>query len=480
MASITKRKILDGVFFVEIPDAELKLLCGCPADAIKHLAHQGLLPVVEKEGVKFEAGPNAILLSDTLIQKGSLSNLSEFPVLHMFYNQGMILPGHPNNSMTPILVGRKIQVLGQMDYIFIGNYGLVTEEEFLEFGEDIEFAREYLGMKLRFAYGQFIPSSDSIQGLFLEEAPLEIKKGVFIERLKTNVFKISYKEQSVTINLNLKRHHRYKPSYRLPRKRLSNHHFAVIHSGEGDGWDHTRPCLSSIIMYKGKLYLIDAGPNIKYSLKALGLKPDQIDGIFMTHVHDDHFAGLFSLMSSKKKLQLFSSGFVKATIIKKLQAVLFENHLKLSRYFDFHNLQRDEWNHLNGLEIKPIPSAHPIDTTLFLFRAKDKDGYKSYGHYSDIAALDWLKKLRTTPGKEGLSDEYIEKIRSSFQIKVDVKKIDVGGPTIHGDIEDFADDPSERLVIGHTHAPFTERQLQIGTEVSFGTIDVLIDKNPLG
>ncbi len=478
MALITKRKILDGVFLIDIPDAELKLLCGCPADVIKHLAMKGLLPIVEKNGVKYEAGPNAILLSDVLVQNGSLCNLSEFPVLHMFYNQGMILPGHPNESMTPKLIGRKEQVKAQMEYIFVGNYGLVTEEEFQQVGEDMEFAKEYLAMKLRFAQGRFLPSKELMEGLFLEDEPLEITNGVIIERLKPNLFDIRYKGQTVKVDLNLKRHHKYKPPYRLPKVRLNDHHFAIIHSGEGDGWDPTRPCLSSIIMYKRQFYLIDAGPNINTTLKAFNLKAGQIEGVFVTHVHDDHFAGLFSLMSTKRKLKIFSSGFVKETIIRKLQAVLSENKVKLSHYFDFHDLQRDEWNSINGLEVKPIPSAHPIDTTLFLFRARDKNGYKSYGHYSDIAALGWLKKMRATPEKPGLTDEYIEKIRQSFQIKVDIKKIDVGGPAVHGDAEDFVDDPSGKLVMGHTHTPFTKRQLEIGEEVDFGTVEVLIDKNP--
>ncbi len=475
MALIIKRKILDGVYLVDIPDAELKLLCGCPADVIKHLALKDLLPIVEKEGVKFESGPNAILLSDVMIQKGSLSNLSEFPVLHMFYNQGMILPGHPNNSMTPILIGRKSQVQAQMEYIFIGNYGLVTEEEFLEIGEDPEFTKEYLLMKRKFAMGRFIPSAELMNGLYLEGGPLEIKNGVIIYRSGTNVFNISYLNESVKVDLNLKIHQKYKPCYQLPKIRLPNHHFAIIHTGEGDGWDPSRPCLSSIVMHNKKLYVIDAGPNIKATLKSFGLKLNQIEGIFVTHVHDDHFAGLFSLMNTRIKIHIFAAGFVKATIIRKLQAILSGNNLKLSNHFEFHDLARDEWNNCNGLEVFPIPSAHPIDTTLFLFRVKDGNGYKTYGHYSDIATLGWLEKLKATPEKDGLSEEYIEKVRQTFQIKVDLKKIDVGGPAVHGDAEDFADDSSNRIVMGHTHTPFTKRQLEIGEEVSFGTIDVLID-----
>lgn len=479
MALITKRKILDGVYLVEIPPVDLRLLCGCPSDAIKHLALKGLLPIVEKDGVKYESGPNAILLSDNLVQKGDLVNLTEFPVLHMFYNQGMILPKHPNHGQTPIMIGREASVKAQMEYIFMGNYGLVEEEQFTSVGETPEFAREYIRMKLRFAQGRFIPSDELIHGVFLEEEPVEIKSGVMISRQESNIFKIDYLGESVLIDLNLKKYQKYRASYRLPRIKTGRHYFSIIHSGEGDGWDPNRPCLSSIIQYNGEFFLMDSGPHILATLKAFALKPAQLGGIFFTHVHDDHFAGLYSLLSRKKRLKVFATNTVRSTIVHKLMVLLTLTEEEINRYIEFIELERDSWNDYNGMEIKPVPSAHPIDTTIFIFRVKDRDGYKSYGHYSDIVALSWLKKMiQEDTSKPGVTEEYMQMIRDTFNIPVDVKKIDVGGPVVHGDAEDFARDTSGRIVMGHTHTPFTERQLEIGDEVEFGEEEILIDKPP--
>jgi len=30
-------KVTDGVYWVSIPEADLRILCGCPADSVKHL-----------------------------------------------------------------------------------------------------------------------------------------------------------------------------------------------------------------------------------------------------------------------------------------------------------------------------------------------------------------------------------------------------------------------------------------------------------
>ena len=106
MSAIRKISVSTGIFWVEIADAGLRLLCGCPTDAIKHLVKKGFIASVERDGREFETGPNAILLSDLTIQSGRVSNYAEFPVLQMLYMQGMIVPDHPNNRGTlPMLIG---------------------------------------------------------------------------------------------------------------------------------------------------------------------------------------------------------------------------------------------------------------------------------------------------------------------------------------------------------------------------------------
>ncbi len=128
--AIRKIQVTPGLYWVEIPEAELYIMCGSPPDAIKHLMRRGLIVEQEVDGVVFENGPNAVLLSDVMLQGGSFANLSEFPVLQMFYRQRMIVPGHPGNTgRKPILIGNEEQVKAQLNYIYRGNYGLISQEE---------------------------------------------------------------------------------------------------------------------------------------------------------------------------------------------------------------------------------------------------------------------------------------------------------------------------------------------------------------
>ena len=106
---IYKIYVARGIHWVCVPEVELRVLCGCPAEAVKHLIKRGLILPQEIGGVMCETGPNAILLSDVLLQNGEFANLAEFPVLQMLYKQGLIVPGHPNNTgRKPMLLPKKL------------------------------------------------------------------------------------------------------------------------------------------------------------------------------------------------------------------------------------------------------------------------------------------------------------------------------------------------------------------------------------
>ena len=38
---MVKIKVIDGVYWIDIPEENLFILCGCPADIIKHLMKKG-------------------------------------------------------------------------------------------------------------------------------------------------------------------------------------------------------------------------------------------------------------------------------------------------------------------------------------------------------------------------------------------------------------------------------------------------------
>ena len=50
---------------------------------------------------------------------------------------------------------------------------------------------------------------------------------------------------------------------------------------------------------------MDAGPGIDFAIEALGINLTEISDLFITHVHDDHFAGFTSLPRGERKMPVY-------------------------------------------------------------------------------------------------------------------------------------------------------------------------------
>ncbi|MBF0255700.1 MAG: cyclic nucleotide-binding domain-containing protein [Gammaproteobacteria bacterium] len=474
---ISKIEVSTGIYWVEVPEADLRILCGCPEDSVKHLMRRGLISPKTKDGVNYESGPNAILLSDTMLQNGAFANQAEFPVLQMLYRQGMIMPNHPNNTgRKPLLIGSPNQVEAQLAYIHRGNYGLLSEDEIRATGASAEEARDLFRMKLAFSFGKLQASEELLDSLILDHNDwTEIRDGVEIRRLQLSRFEIRYREHSVVVDLNLERFQRYWSPYPLGFHEINRAYFSVIHSGQGDGWDINRPCMSSVLCFQGKIYIIDTGPNVIYSLMALGIGVNEIEGIFHTHCHDDHFSGLTTLMRADHRIKHFATPLVRASIFKKLAALMGTANADFSEYFETHDLVFDQWLDIDGLEVKPVLSPHPVETSILFFRTFWDGDYRTYAHLADIASLGVLERMITKdPTAPGISRQCFERTKSAYLEAVELKKIDAGGGYIHGSAEDFATDVSERIILAHNFAPLSKEEKMIGSSAPFGIVDVLV------
>jgi len=475
---IKKIDIINGLSYIEIPEANLFIQCGSPAESVKHLLKHKIIKTIQKNNITFETGPNAILLSDVMIQNGEFSNMSEFSVLQMLYRQGMILPNHPNNTgLKPMLMGLGSQVEGQMNYIYRGNYGLISKEEIMECNCNDDEATALMNMKLKFAFGKLQLPETLLDSCIVEEDEVEIRDGVFIKRKRHNVFLIRYKNNQVEVNLNLSENQTYLSPYSLPQNKIERDYFSVIHTGQGDGWDIHRTSMSSILSFKGKLYIIDAIPNLKYVLDSLSLNISDIEGVFQTHTHDDHLSGITSLLRSDKKIKFYASKLVVSAMAKKISALLNFEELEFYNLVDVHELEINHWNNIDGLEVKPYISPHPVETTIFVFRTLYNNNYKTYGHFADIIDKEVLRKMIVKDGGIGISQLFFDEVIKNYTQTLDLKKIDIGGGIIHGNVQDFIHDATSKIILAHTSHEISKAELKIGSQAQFGDKDILIQKS---
>ena len=476
MHNLRTTRVSPGVYWIQVPEAGLYILCGTPADVVKNLMLRGYIAEERQGSVTCETGPNVILLSDVLIQNGRFANLSEFPVLQMLYRQGMILPGHPNNSGTkPLIIGASAQVRAQLDYIYRGNYGLTSEDEMRAAGLDAEEARRQMALKLRFAFGSIRPSEELLDSRIVGSDAVELASGVTARRLGLNQYEFKYQGRTTEVDLNLASGESYEAPYTPGQHFIEPQYFGVIHCGEGDGWDLRRQSMASIVMFQGRYYLVDAGPSVLHTLQSLGIDVSEIAGVFHTHAHDDHFAGLPALIASGARLKYYATPLVRHSVTKKLAALMSIDEALFADFFEIRDLVAGQWNDCDGMEVMPVFSPHPVENTIFVFRVRGDEGYRTYAHLADIVALDVLKRMVSElPEQDTLPSDFVESVRNAYLTPATVKKIDAGGGLIHGAPVDFAEDKSDKIVLAHRAGPFTPAELEVGSQATFGAVDILI------
>ena len=478
MSYIVKKHISTGVTWIAIEEADLFICCGCPADTVKHLKKNGLIDVITANGFSYENGPNAILLSDTLIQNGQVANLTEFVILQMLYLQGVNVPNHPNyRKWKPLLIGYSDQIQMQIDYVTVGNHGLSSIGEIMDGDISLENARKIYATKTYYSGGKLNDMADIVDTQVLGSKNSEIRNGVYIKRLDVNKFEITYKNEKVDVDLNINIDQHFLAPYDLPFKSIVPGRFSITHTGEGNGWDKNRPCMASIIHFDNRTYLIDAGPNILNNLSYLGIGLSQIDGIFLSHVHDDHFAGITDLLNVERRLKLYTTKLIRLTAEKKLGALMNSDIDLIEVAFDCIDLQFDKWTDVNGLEVKPVYSPHTVETNTFSFRVKYENDYKTYTHLSDTINLKEFNLIvRKYP--DVFSENEIAYVEKNYLSKVNLKKIDVGGGLIHGHLSDYDHDESDLVVMAHTSGKLHADKKNF-VNVDFGTTHTLIENDKI-
>ena len=119
-------------------------------------------------------------------------------------------------------------------------------------------------------------------------------------------------------------------------------------------------------------------------------------------------------------------------------------------------------------------SPHPVETTVFRFRARDADG-SARSPTSPISprsrsSIRWSCRI----SRPGISAELAARTKAAYLEKAELKKADVGGGMIHGSAEDFAGDASGRILLSHGIASIPGGMGKNASIALFGDEDVLI------
>ncbi len=134
---------------------------------------------------------------------------------------------------------------------------------------------------------------------------------------------------------------------------------------------------AQVLNAQGRFFLIDCGEATQMQMLRHKINVNKIDNIFISHLHGDHFFGLFGLLSTldlmgrKKKINIFAH--------RELENILSNPHSPLninemSYKIQFHHLGENVMTIIyddSAIEVRSFPLSHRIACSGFLFTAKE-------------------------------------------------------------------------------------------------------------
>jgi len=141
---------------------------------------------------------------------------------------------------------------------------------------------------------------------------------------------------------------------------------------------HNRFPTSQILQHHNSKYMIDCGEGTQFQLNKYHIKRGNLNHIFISHLHADHFLGVVGLISSLRlngkteDLHIYAPPF-----LKEILDIQLMQDLERIRSFEyvFHPLKFGESYKIyenDSLEVFTIPLDHKIDCNGFLFKEKPK------------------------------------------------------------------------------------------------------------
>lgn len=447
------------------------ILFGCPPEILKFMMQQHL-PL-----------PDAVVIPDNGYAFHSSQSCLEFPFYHfLFIQQGLARGKKFKVFANPSVCNQLYQMLK------VTLLGLDKEEMFgcwkklgIDAGSDIEtleqIFKESEFLALKAADGQpyqlkqmvdFIPlklnESTTVYEAFKGHPAVEIK------RLEGGGYHLMC-EDKIDVNLSIDRSQI--PIYDTPvvkvtpEERSSQTMLNVRCLGGSEGFDPTDAANGLLFRLNGKWLLWDCPAYLHHYLEKIELDMAEIEGIFLSHVHEDHLEVAETFLSNKT-LNIYSTPEIYHCFLLKVMAVKNCSYEDAKGGYHFHPIYVGQPYNLFGAEFELFYSVHSIQAVGLKLTVENEVRASKIFISGDNLAKRMINMLDE---KNVFSKKRIQEIESvlSNDTTYDFVFADVGSGIIHGDPEDYfkVKSPVVYMHTGKTleNIPSHHRQFKSGQQI---------------
>lgn len=211
--------------------------------------------------------------------------------------------------------------------------------------------------------------------------------------------------------------------------------FSIRCLGASEGFDPTQPANGFLFRFNGKWMLWDCPAFLHRHLEKIGLTLEELDAVFISHVHEDHL-DIMETVGNGKKIDLYTSPEIFHCMILKLMTIFDCSYKKAQSYYTFHPVYANKPFDLFGGTIEVFYSSHAVPA--LGFRLNVKNGKETSSVFLSGDTLS--KRMIETLNKAGVySKSRYQELMNTLPKETchDFSFVDAGSGSIHGDPEDY-------------------------------------------
>lgn len=143
-------------------------------------------------------------------------------------------------------------------------------------------------------------------------------------------------------------------------------------------------------------FLIDCGASALIAMRRFGVAPDDVESVFLTHLHGDHFGGLPFLILDAQHVSRRTTPLTIAgppglrERLPALMEAMFPGSSAVELRFTLNivELQQEVPTRVNGVEVKPFPVRHPSGAPSYALRLECENRIICY-----TGDTEWVEPL---------------------------------------------------------------------------------------
>ncbi|MBF0280112.1 MAG: hypothetical protein HQM13_20100 [SAR324 cluster bacterium] len=227
------------------------------------------------------------------------------------------------------------------------------------------------------------------------------------------------------------------PPYEINHKpvTVSPDQLTVTVLGASDGFDPKAPANGYLFNFNGRLGIWDCPSYLHQHLQKMKIDFDQIEALFLSHVHEDHIDPVESIRKNNP-VELYCTPEVYYSLLLKIMTVMDCSMDDAKTFHHWHPIGVDKVHDIIGAKFDFFYSIHALPTVGCRISVGPENSEKSILISSDHAAFWMMRDMK----RDGVLTE--KRFNASTQLikgHEDLILIDVGGGTIHGNYEDYVD-----------------------------------------